>query len=152
MNADTAAVAPDRFEALERRQRRATRWLALLGAVALLQAVAIAYLAVPFGGPAKHPVTMQAGRFEVVDRNGTVRAVLTAESGQTMLAMTDATGKTQVLLRENDTGFASLEFFDRSSGEKTMTLFAGTKRSLLELRDPRTRRYLSAQAAEGEMD
>lgn len=151
MNADTATLGSDRFETLERRQRRTTRWLALLGAVVLLQAGAIAYLAVPFGGSAKHPLTLQAGRFEVIDGNGTVRAKLTAEYGQTLLSLSDTTGTTRILLRENEIGFATMEFSNRHSGDKTVTLFTGTKRSFLELRDPRTRQHLNAQAGEGEM-
>jgi hypothetical protein len=144
MNADIA----DRLVMLERRQRRASRWLILLGIVVFLQAATIACLAVPFGGPVKHLITLSAGRFEVIDQNGTVRAVLTADTAQTMLSMSDAKGTTRILLRENDTGFATMEFFDRASNEKTMTLFTGTKRSFLELRDPKTRRYLNIQAAE----
>lgn len=141
----------ERLASLERRQGRTSRRLWLLGAIVLLQAAVIAYLAVPFGGAAKHPVALQAGRFEVVDRNGVVRAELTADIGQAMLALHDSAGRSQVLLRGNESGFATMEFFDRGSGEKTTTLFAGSKRSFLELRDPATWRRLSIQAGEGEM-
>jgi hypothetical protein len=139
----------DRLDALERRQRRTTRRLAALGVIVLIQALVIAYLAVPFGGPLKHPATLQAGRFEVIDRDGTVRAVLTSDGGQTMLAMDDATGRGRILIRENDSGFAALEMFDRGSNQKSVMLMAGSKRSVLELRDPRTRHYVNAQAGEG---
>jgi hypothetical protein len=118
--------------------------------VVLLQTVAIAYLVLPFGGRAKHPINMQAGKLEIVDQSGMVRAKLTSEYGQTMFAMYDAKGETRLLLRENDEGFVTMEFFDRLNNQKTMTLFSGTKRSFLELHDPKTRRGLNVQAgAEG---
>jgi hypothetical protein len=151
MSTDHAANGFDRLEALERRQRRTTRWLAALGVVVGLQAIVIAYLVIPFGTSVKHPVTVQAGRFEVIDRSGTVRAVLASEYGQTMLAMHDKTGRSQILLRENDEGFAVLEFYHRPSDQNTVTLLAGSKKSYLRLRDPGTMEYLSAQAGEGEM-
>ena len=151
MQANPDASTTDRLEALDRRQRRTRRWLLALGVVVTLQGAVIAYLAIPFGGSLKHPVTVQAGRFEVIDRDGTVRAVLVSESGQTMLAMHDAKGRSQVLLRENDSGFAALEFFHRGTSEKTVMLMAGSKRSVLELRDPSTMHFLNAEAGGGEL-
>lgn len=148
MTTDVAGDVHERFAKLERRQRRSTRWLIVLGVAVLLQTAAIAYLVVPFGGPAKHLVTLQAGRVQVVDPAGTVRAKLTADPWQTTLSMYDAKGMTRVLLRENDAGFVTLEFFDRNSNRKAMTLFTGTERSLLELHDPKTGRRLDLQAAQ----
>lgn len=147
MAEDVAVIVNERLTILERRQSRTSRWLIILGVVVLLQACTIAYLTIPFGGAAKHPVTLQAGKFEAIDGNGKVRATLTADSGQTMLSMSDAYGYTRILLRENESGFATMEFFDRANNEKTMTLFTGTKQSFLELHDPKTRHYLSVQAA-----
>lgn len=140
----------DRLAAVERWQKQASRRLRLLWAVLILQAAAIAYLVLPFEA-VKHPLTLQAGRFEAIDRNGNVRAVLTADFGQTMLQLKDAAGKSQILLRENDTGFATMEFFDRRSHYKTMTLFAGPEWSFLELHDPTTRELVNIQAGNGEL-
>jgi hypothetical protein len=145
--ANGATDVSDRFAALERRQRRASRGLMLLGIVVLVQALVIAYLVVPFGGPAKHLLTVQAGKVEVVDRTGTARAEFTAESGQTLFKMSDAKERTRVLLRENEAGFVTMEFFEPNSNEKTMTLYTDTRRSFLKLHDPKTGRHLNLQAA-----
>ena len=150
MAEDVTMGVSERLAMLERRQRRVSRWLVVLGVVVLLQAWVIAYMTIPFGSAIKHPITFQAGKFEVIDANGTVRARLTAELGQTMLSMSDANGNTRILVRENESGFSTLEFFDRANNEKTMTLFTGAKRSFLELYDPKTRHYLSVQAMENE--
>ncbi|HEY2784003.1 MAG TPA: hypothetical protein VGJ05_03435 [Fimbriiglobus sp.] len=45
MQANSEVIASDRLEALDRRQRRTTRWLLALGVVVILQAAVIAYLA-----------------------------------------------------------------------------------------------------------
>lgn len=141
----------EQFAALERRQARTSRWLRFLGALVIVQTVVIAYTSLPIGGAIKHPLTLQAGRFEAIDRNGVVRAVLTADDAQTILELNDPAGRSQILLRENKSGFATMEFFNRATNEKAATLFAGSKRAILELHDPSTRQHLRIQAGEGEL-
>lgn len=145
---DLTAEIPDRFARLERQQKRVIRGLIRLGIVVFLQTAVIAYLIIPFGGLIKHPITLQAGKFEVIDNSGTVRAELTAEYGQTLFKMSDAKGQTRVLLRENEAGFVTMEFTDRNFNDKAMTIFTGTKQSYFELYDPKSRMHLTLQAAE----
>ncbi|MCX7665978.1 MAG: hypothetical protein N2112_10550 [Gemmataceae bacterium] len=140
-----------RLATLEQTQGRTSRRLRILGAFVILQTILIAYLVLPIVGIAKHPLTVQAGSVEIIDRNGIVRAELSAELGQSLLALRDATGQSQVLLRTNETGFSTLELFDRASDRKSVVLFSGSKRSFLEFRAPDDGRRVSIQAGEGEL-
>src|SRR5271166_4801693 len=101
MNSEVEEHVAVRVAMLERKQRRTAQWQIVLWIIVVLQAVTIIYLIVPLNSAVKYPLRLQAGGFEVVDQNGTVRAVLTASSWQTMLSMSDANGNTKILLREN---------------------------------------------------